>query len=333
MPTKLPKRTLLFAFAIVALFSCLTTFGQDTPTPEPTPVDISLLRAEIVEKTDTYEITRTTFDGETTDGDPVVIASRSESKSVDLLVISTFVSFRSVAVFNSSFDSIELTPTDSPSRFLIDAMPGKYLVIVDTDVGSKIRPIVIESSAADYSELTEAANRFASQVNDPPTRADLASTLTSLTYGMSDPNVTLDEAKAKVKFAIDDLQTGVMGRRQGESLKKDWLNLYRRPLQVELDSLAIETVDDFIAAQRAVVAGLEAAPLQSILSTYSEAATISGVVYPIADGNIISDFPAPWYPPPGEPYIGQEYNGRVYESSGCLDGNCQPPRWIFKRRR
>ena len=100
-------------------------------------------------------------------------------------------------------------------------------------------------------ELTKLSKQAADQLNDPTTALALAETLALISQDES-----IDKMRAEVSAAVE----GVFLKREGVSLTKDWLNIWRRPVS---DSVVVSTPAEYLAALQAIVSGLKQSAVES----------------------------------------------------------------------
>ena len=248
------------ALTAFAVFAVTSVHGQEIGTlqvsPPVPPVRAMSVEYETIEQIETVRIVEeieTTVDGNTEPKSRRVISETATVKSTAGRLVITG-DHEAVNVFDTSFRPVTVSQT-SPGVYSIEAPPGSYLVIVDTPTGSKIRPIVIESIGPDLSALADEADRLATQVNDPLTRADLAATLAALSYNLTGAE-TFQQAAAMVSRAIEG-PNGVLARRTRESKRtKNWADDFRRPLQAAVIDAGAAGLPEYLSAVEAIVEGL-----------------------------------------------------------------------------
>lgn len=226
-------------------------------------VEVSVVEIEAV--VETVKRVQLRFEGNQLEGSETVVSTQEAKRPAVLLKTSEAAK---VDAFSTDFEVATVVEAGE-NRFLVTGSPGKYMCVVDTGDRNKFVPIIIpefdqpdepnepdEPPAPGLESLAVSSSTLAGNVDDQPTRMALADALGADLEG------DLTAMKATVQTAVED----VLLERRGESLKKDWLNGWRRPLSQEMVRLEVQTDDQYREAIRQIVVGLrKTAGAQSIL--------------------------------------------------------------------
>jgi len=98
-----------------------------------------------------------------------------------------------------------------------------------------------------FSSLRKASSKGILELNDPSTNLLLKKNLTEATLAVVSDSLPV--AKSRVQGTIDN----TMLMRVGGSRNKDWLFLWRVPVNLELDKIQFTTTKDYIGAVEAVI--------------------------------------------------------------------------------
>lgn len=104
---------------------------------------------------------------------------------------------------------------------------------------------------ANYQAVEEASKQGANTLQDTTTTQSLVNTIRGNIATLKDS--TLDVAKAKMVLAIE----ACLLQRAGASLSKDWLNLWRKPVNAVLQQYQFTTTSQYLEAMEASAKGLE----------------------------------------------------------------------------
>ena len=271
------------------------------------PLSLESSTVEIVTTVETVERTNVSYEGRLLEGSSRVIGERSKQRLATLVKSST----PPVAVhaYTTDFISVDLISV-SEKEFLLDAKPGRYLLVFDTETGAKIRPVVVESSGPDTEAIAALVANLASDLNDTETAGAIGAALNRLSFDGD----SVESAKNKVQVEIKQ----VLLNRSRASARKDWLNGFRRPLSQAIDRLEIESVEDYALVIQAIAESLNTKTMSSTQSsvTTSSVAEVGQALKPLS-----ANFPPAWEPPEGPSFVGQVHNGRqltsICEGSTC----------------
>ena len=303
-------RKILLAFLMLPVFALAQDLEIEAPMESvidsvALSVDSETVEVETVIKS--IEQRSVVFGDLELSGSTKVVSSKSTKTSGVLITVSE--NARSVVAFNTGFDPA-IVSMISGKQYLLTGSPGKYLVIVDTANGSIVRPVVIESSGGDFSELAKLSSTLAMQLDDPDTQRaigrELRSRLDKLGAG------SLDGAFAMVQAGVET----ALSARKGDSRYVDWLNGWRRPIQKQLESFEIDSVEQYQLAMTEVVNGLAEGLVAQAKSKPIKKPTVSKAIVPFS-----ARLPPGWNPPPLPHVAGQVHNGRVCVTEGCNDGS------------
>lgn len=163
------------------------------------------------------------------------------------------------------YDGIDITETKNPGEWIMFAQPGKYRVLLaefDPETGPRYtyHDVVIgkgtkppdppQPPTGDFATLTKVAKEAADKLNDPPTRAALASAYKSVQSTI--PGKSYEDARVAVVAA----RFAVLNARKGESLTVDW-NSWLKAVDVEITKLVpVGDAAKYQAAIGAIIAGL-----------------------------------------------------------------------------
>ena len=272
------------------------------------PLSLESSTVEIVTTVETVERTNVSYEGRLLEGSSRVIGERSKQRLATLVKSST----PPVAVhaYTTDFISVDLISV-SEKEFLLDAKPGRYLLVFDTETGAKIRPVVVESSGPDTEAVTALATKLVSDLNDTETAGAIGVALNRLSFDGD----SLESSKNKVQVAIKQ----VLLNRSRESARKDWLNGFRRPLSQAIDGLEIESVEDYALVIQAIA---ESLGMKTMSSTQGSVTTSSVVEAGQALKPLSANFPPAWEPPEGPSVVGQVHSGRQLISI-CEGDKCR----------
>ena len=226
------------------------------PVPPSSGLSIEVTSNEIVTKVETIEVTTETFNGVTKETNRRTIGENSTTTTAT--VLTTDADVETFTVFNAGFTVVTTTQIE-PGVYTVAAPPGRYLAYAERSTGqNKIKLFVIEGPPepptpdVPVSAIAERAAALADAVNDPATRKDLADTLAGLDLSAA---TSYPEAAATVNRAIEG-PGGVLARRRGVSLKRDWLDGFRRPMQAAVIEAGAAGLPEYLTAIEAIVEGL-----------------------------------------------------------------------------
>ena len=229
---------------------------EPAPVPPSSGLSIEVTSNEIVTKVETIEVTTETFNGVTKETNRRTINENSTSTTAT--VLTTDADVETFTVFNAGFTIVPTTQIE-PGVYTATAPPGRYLAYAERSTGqNKIKLFVIEGPPeppmpdVPVSAIAERAAALADAVDDPATRKDLADTLAGLDLSAA---TSYPEAAATVNRAIEG-PGGVLARRRGVSLKRDWLDGFRRPMQAAVIEAGAAGLPEYLTAIEAVVEGL-----------------------------------------------------------------------------
>ena len=271
------------------------------------PLSLESSTVEIVTTVETVERASVSYEGRLLEGSSRVIVERSKQR-LATLVKSSSVPI-AVHAYTTDFISVDLISV-SEKEFLLDAKPGRYLLVFDTETGAKIRPVVVESSGPDTEAIAALVANLASDLNDTETAGAIGAALNRLSFDGD----SVESAKNKVQVEIKQ----VLLNRSRASARKDWLNGFRRPLSQAIDRLEIESVEDYALVIQAIAESLNTKTMSSTQSsvTTSSVAEVGQALKPLS-----ANFPPAWEPPEGPSFVGQMHNGRqltsICEGSTC----------------
>ena len=294
---------ILFALVPVSVLAQESVVSLDAA-----PLSLESSTVEIVTTVEAVERKSVSYNGRLLDPpDDVVIGKRSKQRLATLVKSST----PPVAVhaYTTDFISVDLISV-SETEFLLDATPGRYLLVFDTETGAKIRPVVVESSGPDTEAIAVLVTKLVSDLNDTETAGAIGAALSRLSFD----GESMESAKNKVQVEIKQ----VLLNRRRESARKDWLNGFRRPLSQAIDGLEIESVEDYALVIQAIAESLGT----KMSSTQSSVTTSSAVEGGKALKPLSANFPPAWEPPEGPALVGQVHNGRKLISI-CEGDNCR----------
>ena len=271
------------------------------------PLSLESSTVEIVTTVETVERTNVSYEGRLLEGSSRVIGERSKQRLATIVKSSS----PPVAVhaYTPDFVSVDLIAV-SETEFLLDAKPGRYLLVFDTETGAKIRPVVVESSGPDTEAISALVTKLVSDLNDTETAGAISVALSRLSFDGD----SVESAKNKVQTEIKQ----VLLNRSRASARKDWLNGFRRPLSQAIDRLEIESVEDYALVIQAIAESLNTKTMSSTQSsvTTSSVAEVGQALKPLS-----ANFPPAWEPPEGPSFVGQVHNGRqltsICEGSTC----------------
>ncbi len=103
---------------------------------------------------------------------------------------------------------------------------------------------------ANYQAVEQASRTGANNLQDRITTESLVNTIRGNIATLKDSN--LEIAKAKMVLAIE----GCLLQRSGTSLSKDWLNLWRKPVNAVLQQYSFTTTSQYLEAMEASAKGL-----------------------------------------------------------------------------
>lgn len=118
--------------------------------------------------------------------------------------------------------------------------PGEPDKPTDPDEPDQPEPV------PDFAELEKLSKDAAASLSDPATATALAKVLRSIKLA------DLPTMRATVAGAVEAVMLG----RNRESQSKDWLGIWRKPVD---ESIQVETAEQYLAALKAIASGLEAA--------------------------------------------------------------------------
>lgn len=164
------------------------------------------------------------------------------------------------------YDGIEITQTKNPGEWIMFAPPAKYRVLLiefDTETGPRYsyhdvvtgtgQPPVDTNPPAtgDFATLAKVAKEAADKLNDPPTRAALASAYASALSTIAGKSYA--EAQTTVQLA----RRATLNARQGASRDVDWQNSWLKVVDAELTKVVPPgDVAKYAAAIEAIIKGL-----------------------------------------------------------------------------
>lgn len=257
------------------LFSCMA-FGQVTPIPLPTPAPIAdpipnagKLDAEVIQtelQVESATISRKQFKfGKAEISTTREVVDKSSYKQHALLVIvSTEAKHINVVARTSLKDFGEVVET-SKKKYLVIGPPGDYVIEVDTfdptlgiERTFKNGTILPSDDAptedpdippvGDFAELAKLAVDLARQMDDEPTRQAIVSELGKVLFTLTADEIDFDTARKSVQSAIQ----AAMETRAGESLRKDWFEGFRKPVDAAFSDAGIANKSDFVGAWTAI---------------------------------------------------------------------------------
>lgn len=267
------------------------------PTPAAQPLSIESESVEIETVVTTIEKTHVKFGAFDLPGSVREIGSTTKTKKATLIIASEPP--RAAYAYTPGFESVELIQVDD-TTFLLEAKAGRYLLVFDLSNGSQIRPVTVESSGPDTSELTKLAVDLASKMDDPDTTARVAAALKGAVYNLTQSDLTLSEGYEIVQAAIT---SALLERPRGPSRDKPWIDGFRRPLDEAILAAGIETVEDYVETIKSIADAMLGNSSQS--SNADSPEILSQPITPLS-----ATFPPAWIPPPQPHVIGQIHNGR-----------------------
>lgn len=249
----------------VASMFCGTAMAQDSPKPAPalvvTTIDVETI-AETVER-------KTTFVGESKLGvtEKTVKESISTRKALSL-------DYGPQPKLVTAYAAGDFTPVipfalaDDPTIYVLDAKPGKYLVVADLENGAtNVRPVAIEGPekppvepipdpppSIDNDRISSVAAELAGKMSDQPTRTAMAKGYELAMQQAAGKDLVTAKAIVK-KYILDN----VMFRRRGDSAFKDWSRGFQQPLEAEFKSLGVYEsgkTEAYFEALKATIDGL-----------------------------------------------------------------------------
>ena len=289
------------------------------PTPAAQPLNIESESVEIETVVTTIEKTHVKFGAFDLPGSVREIGSTTKTKKATLIIASEPP--RAAYAYTPGFESVELIQVDD-TTFLLEAKAGRYLLVFDLSNGSQIRPVIVESSGPDTSELTKLAVDLASKMDDQDTTARVAAALKGAVYNLTQSDLTqsdltqsdltqsdltLSEGYEIVQAAIT---SALLGRPRGPSRDKPWIDGFRRPLDEAILAAGVETIEDFAAAIQGIANALAESQSSSHNASVSSnelsvRGSVEKTIIPLS-----ATFPPAWIPPSQPHVIGQIHNGR-----------------------
>lgn len=227
------------------------------------PLSFEVTQIEVDTKVESIERTTLIFDGsEVSSTDKALNEKTVKTPAIRIV---TSEPAESVQAFNTDFDlAVVLKITDS--EYVLAGSPGKYLLAVDIDRRTKYRPVVIEpiegqdpDPGNDLAELAKLSSDLASRVNDPPTRAALHAALTGILPELRD-DLAVPDAARRTSLHIEK----ALFARSGDSVFKDWLGIWRRPIQKAMEGYKLTTVERYAKAVEMVAEGLKVSSVNHI---------------------------------------------------------------------
>lgn len=169
---------------------------------------------------------------------------------------------KSVQVFNPDFESFPVRDIGE-NKWVVNAKPGRYLLVAETDSGTKIQPFAIEGKPdpkpedpkppiGGFADIEKLSLESSVRLNDQATRQALA---TALGLVVNNWNYQTDNLSEAVKAVNKAVESTLLARR-GSSLDAHWLNGWRRPVDKLMAEKSINTADQYKAAIQAVQRGL-----------------------------------------------------------------------------
>lgn len=165
------------------------------------------------------------------------------------------------------YDGIDITQTKTPGQWLMFAPAGKYRVLLaefDPETGPRytyhdvligkgkppVDPDDPPPSSGDYAALTKVSKESADKLNDPATRAALASAYRSAL------STSTGKPYDDIRISIMGARRAVMQARPEASLLIDW-NIWLKAVDAELGKVAPagDSVR-YVAAIEAIIKGL-----------------------------------------------------------------------------
>ena len=310
------KKLLVALSLSIAICPCAIAQLQVPTLAAPAPFSFQSESVDVETIEQTVKNTIVRFGDETSDTTSELVSETATTKKAVLLTVP--LNTRSVSAF-TAFNGVfkiatinELTPTDDHKRHLLSGVAGQYLVFVDTETGSTIRPVTIEKSETappENAELAKLSADLARQIDDRPTQVALAKTLAVRLWATD-----LETAKSEVQSRIKE----VLLAREGDSLQKDWLNGWRRPVQAEIAKIDELTFAAYELAIKQVAMGL--VPEVDIQSTSPPKEATSAAINAVVP---FSAYLRPAWSPPSRPWsIGQRHQGRILQKVCRADGTC-----------
>lgn len=206
-----------------------------------------------------------------------VIEGPETAKPGDLVVLSGKASIGDGVLWVSPEGVQTLTCSERELAFAVGT-PGRYrfgLIVADTEANIEYttHTVVIgtpqpgpdpkpdpQPTPGEYDSLREMSLQNARRLADADTARGLADAIRKAEAEVGamcarNQCPTLPGAKAYVVQAIE----AQLARRAGPSLRVDWLNGWRRPMDQSFSSVTVATVEQYRAAMRAIATGLEQA--------------------------------------------------------------------------
>ena len=295
--------SILLALAPVSVFA-----QESVVSLVASPLSLESSTVEIVTTVETVERTNVSYAGRMLEGSSRVIGERSKQRLATIIKSSSAPV--AVHAYTTDFISVDLISL-SEKEFLLDAKPGRYLLVFDTETGTKIRPVIVESGGPDTEAIAALVAKLASDLNDTETAGAIGVALNRLSFDGD----SVESAKNKVQVEIKQ----ALLNRSRDSARKDWLNGFRRPLSQAIDGLEIESVEDYASVIQAIA---ESLGTKTMSSTQSSVTTSSVVEAGKALKPLSANFPPAWEPPVGPSFVGQVHNGRRL-TSVCNGSTCQ----------
>jgi hypothetical protein len=261
----------------VVLFLLLNVgllFGQDSPIP-PVPVPDPIPHAEPLAIAFDYveiEIVESTFKRQQImlDEQEVAIATKSAAKrnykqNAVVVRVTTVAKFINVVARMSLFELAEVSKIADGS-YLIRGPPGTYLVEVESfdpilGIERATGTIKIESTGEDppttepdlppngqFDELAKLAADLVRQIDDDATNQLLVHEIDMALGILREGKIELEQANIIIKAAIEK----ALVSRVGESLKKNWLEGFRKPLNEAFEKAGIASTAQLIQIWRLI---------------------------------------------------------------------------------
>lgn len=203
----------------------------------------------------------------------ILVAEKSTPTVAEVAIIQCVApaKFVRVKARKSLYESVELTRIDDThwllegtGRFSVEATSFDPEVGVDEaqievilgGVGPPPPPVEPPTNPGNFADIAKVSRDGASSLNDPLTANRLVEALKAIQPKIASME-TLQVAQSAVVLEIET----VLRQRTGESRTKDWLGLWRRPLNNAIEAAKasgrIKSPSDYAAVVAAMATGLE----------------------------------------------------------------------------
>ena len=251
---------LKFLSIMLMVFAIAST--AEAQNVKPLSADVSVVDAVVEDahfKTTAISIGDQKYQSGTFD-----LGVESRERKVVLIRVTSTARHINVLVRKTLFETVE-TVAAGDNVWLAVPDPGTYVVEIDTydpelGIERAIKTITVEGDPVDepdpdpepgdgeFAELAKLAADLARRMNDDPTRQAILVQLQKIDALATNDSVGFDEANRLVGLLI----VTAMESRSGPSLKKDWENGFRIPLDLAFARHGIDNKKQLIRAWAAI---------------------------------------------------------------------------------